>query len=250
MFEKFLIEMGLSEKEASIYMALLQSDFMGVADISKETKINRTTVYPVLEYLMSKGLVQEIEIKGKTKFKAESPERLESYIYQQKDQLREIEGKLQDMIPQFKSVMHRNGDRPIVELYEGKESILKAVRGITKNQNSEDEIYNIYSRDLVEKHFDPKDLKPLKKDRVQKNITSNVIYAYSKGIYKSQAGNRFKVNGKDYPIDAEINVRGDIINIFTMGESLNSIFIKNKDAATTLRTLFKLAFNSLKKDDK
>jgi len=248
MFEKFLIEMGLSEKEASIYMALLQSDFMGVADISKETKINRTTVYPVLEYLMSKGLVQEIEIKGKTKFKAESPERLESYIHQQKDQLREIEGKLQDMIPQFKSVMHRNGDRPIVELYEGKGSILIAAKKNLKNNYEDEDMYSIYPRSLIEKTFSKSDLSELRKERVFKDIRTRSIFTYKDKSYTPGKGaDLYQIDEKEFPVLTEINIHNDIINIYTFGDSKNAIYIKNKDTAQTLRTLFKLAFKYLEK---
>ena len=59
MFEQFLEEIGLSEKEAKIYLALLQVDRDTIQDLATKTGINRTTVYPVLETLQKKGLVSE-----------------------------------------------------------------------------------------------------------------------------------------------------------------------------------------------
>ena len=44
MLEKFLQEIGLSEKEAAIYLHLLKVDSDSIANISKATNINRTTV--------------------------------------------------------------------------------------------------------------------------------------------------------------------------------------------------------------
>ena len=48
MLEKYLQEIGLNEKEASVYLALLQYDNASVIDISGKTKINRSTTYTVL----------------------------------------------------------------------------------------------------------------------------------------------------------------------------------------------------------
>ena len=67
MFEQFLEEIGLSEKEAKIYLALLQVDSALISDLAEKTKINRTTVYPVLESLAKKGLVSELQEGKKMK---------------------------------------------------------------------------------------------------------------------------------------------------------------------------------------
>lgn len=250
MLEKFLIELGLSEKEAAVYMVLLESEHLSVADVSKKAKVNRTTVYPVLEYLMSKNLVREVEIKGKTKFKAESPERLETYITQQKLRINELESRVHDMIPQFKSVMHRDGDRPIVEFYEGRDSIFNASLESEKKMNEGDVIYTIYPRDLVEGNFSQKELNRLREARIAKKVRTKAIYTYSKGEYNPDTtGDRIKISNKN-KILAEINVKGDIINIFTLGGSQNSIFIKSKDAAVTLETLFKLAIRGAQEENK
>lgn len=51
MLEKYLEEIGLSDKEAAVYLALLQVENSAITDLAKKTKINRTTVYPVLQSL-------------------------------------------------------------------------------------------------------------------------------------------------------------------------------------------------------
>ena len=89
MLEKYLQEIGLSEKEAQMYLALLQVDSESIQELAKRTGINRTTVYPVLETLKKKGLVSEIQIGKKTYYSAASPERLETFIERQKVLLEE-----------------------------------------------------------------------------------------------------------------------------------------------------------------
>ena len=44
MFESFLQELGLSEKEAKVYLALLQFDRSTINELAKKTGVNRTTV--------------------------------------------------------------------------------------------------------------------------------------------------------------------------------------------------------------
>jgi sugar-specific transcriptional regulator TrmB len=79
MFEKDLQELGLNDKESAVYLALLSVDNDSVIDLSKKTNINRTTIYPVLESLMTKGLVSEVKMDKKIRFAAEAPERLVTY---------------------------------------------------------------------------------------------------------------------------------------------------------------------------
>ena len=80
MLEKYLQEIGLNDKEAAIYLALLQVDNSSVIDISKKTKINRSTIYFVLEGLGKKGLVSEVQVDKKVHYAAEPPERLETFV--------------------------------------------------------------------------------------------------------------------------------------------------------------------------
>jgi len=77
MLEKYLQEIGLGDKEAAVYAALLQVDDDSVLDLSKKTKINRTTIYPVLESLAKKGLISEVKVNAKVRYQAEPPERRE-----------------------------------------------------------------------------------------------------------------------------------------------------------------------------
>ena len=80
MFAKYLIEIGLSEKEAEVYLSLLEGDSYSILVLSKKTKINRTTIYSVIKSLSEKGLVSETTINTKTNYHAESPDRLESFV--------------------------------------------------------------------------------------------------------------------------------------------------------------------------
>ena len=60
----FLTALGLTSDESRIYVFLLQNGPASELDLSRKTKIARTTVYRVLENLMEKGLLQKNQSPG------------------------------------------------------------------------------------------------------------------------------------------------------------------------------------------
>ncbi len=64
----------LSENEKKVLASLYRLDECSVGKIAKDTFINRTTLYPILENLAGKGLVSKIKLEGKIIFQPISPE--------------------------------------------------------------------------------------------------------------------------------------------------------------------------------
>ncbi len=248
MLEKYLQEIGLNEKEASVYLALLQYENASAIDISEKTKINRSTTYTVLESLAKKGLVSETTVGVKTRYHAESPERLESFVERQKVILEEHSKRLKDIIPQIKSVQRESGEKPIVQYYDGREGIITSAERLYEKNDEGGEVYLMYSRDLITDIFSETENKKYRKIRLDKGIKSKVLYTYKTGELKSdEMGDRVKIDGEKYPIKCDIAIYKDRVRINTLTKSLSSVFIKSQDLADTLRSLFDLAHDYIKK---
>jgi len=154
MLEKYLQDIGLSDKEATVYLTLLAVEHASVLDLAKKTKIKRPTVYVVLESLSKKGLVSETTIGKKTHYQAEPPERLETFVEKRKIALEESQRTLKDVIPQIKSIARETGERPVVKYFEGKEGIISASEEMFRNETGGGEpIYLIYPKDLLDEMF-------------------------------------------------------------------------------------------------
>ncbi len=54
-YRQQIIDLGLSEKEADIYLTLLSMGSSTIDALAKETKIKRSTVYVQLKTLLKKG---------------------------------------------------------------------------------------------------------------------------------------------------------------------------------------------------
>ena len=71
-----LEKVGLKEKEAKIYIALLKHGSSLANKLAKETNILRASIYDYLEVLLDKGLITYAIISGKKYFQAVEPEKI------------------------------------------------------------------------------------------------------------------------------------------------------------------------------
>lgn len=251
MFEKFLQELGLSDKEASLYLALLAVDYASVSDLSHKTKIKRPTVYVVLQTLEKKGLVSETKSGRDVRYNAEPPERLETFIEQQKASLEDKKRVLKDYLPQIKSLQRESGERPVVRFFEGKEGVLSTNAELAKlydEKNGGPVTYLIYPLDLVEKIFSPDEITPVRQKRVAKGIKAVSLYTSSKGPRPDdKMSERILLNPDKYPVSCDITIYDNYSRIAILGKRISGIVIQSKEVADTLRSLFKFTFDSGKK---
>jgi len=140
---EILKEVGLTDRESRVYLALLELGQSTTGPIIKKSGIPNSKIYEVLESLQNKGLVSWI-IKGKIKyFKAADPKKILTI-------LKEKERKLQEVIPLLKEKQRKSLDKSSVELFEGLKSIKNMFLNIT--QNNKDYWYGfgpgIYSENI------------------------------------------------------------------------------------------------------
>lgn len=228
-----------------MYLALLQVDNDSVLDLAKKTKINRTTIYPILDSLSKKGLISEVKIDKKVRFQAEPPERLETFVERQKVVLDERSSRLKDIIPQLKSVQREIGERPVVKFYEGKEGIISSLEDFFESEDRGGTAYFLYSLDLNNEIVPPNERARYKKMRLDKGIKSKTVYSSTKSEYLSDnTGDRKKIDGNKYPIFCDISIYGDKVKITTLQKSLAAIVVRSKDFADTMISFIKLVSDS------
>ncbi len=248
MFEKYLEEAGLSDKEAKIYLQLIQLEEASVAELAQKTKIKRPTVYTILSSLSKKGLVTEVEENKKFRYVAEPPERLKTYLERKESALSELKERfINDVIPQIKSVQREVGEKPEVKFYSGKEGIVSINEDVYDDNPDDSPIYIMYSKDLLDDVFKDRESDKYKKIRKTKQVKAKVLYNWSQGEKQSdELAQRVKVDEKKYPFYADISIYKDKVRISILGKHLSAVYIRSKDLAETLKSLFNLAFDNLK----
>lgn len=118
-----LIKFGLSEQESKIYYSALKVNNASVYIISKQSGINRTACYPVLEKLIKLGLVSKARKKGKTIYKSASPQKM-------LDILEEKKTGIESIIPQLNSLYEIGREKPDVSFYDGQEGVKTVLNSI------------------------------------------------------------------------------------------------------------------------
>ncbi|HCP08784.1 MAG TPA: hypothetical protein DIT25_03245 [Candidatus Moranbacteria bacterium] len=121
-----LLQLKLTEKEVATYIILLESGSASVQGISRNTGINRVSIYAALDELKRKGLVAESR-KGKKKlFVAENPDNLERLVAKKKEEAKIEEHLLQNTIlPMLKAIDISQENKPQIKFFEGADGITK-----------------------------------------------------------------------------------------------------------------------------
>lgn len=131
---KTLIEFGLSEKEAKIYLALLELENAGVSEISKKAGVNRSSAYVVIESLRKKGLISKSAGKKTDTYIAESPNNLITLTEEQIKKQNQIKNNLEEIIAELKPLHKDTRNRPKIFIYSGQEALNKGFSDIFDEQ--------------------------------------------------------------------------------------------------------------------
>lgn len=250
MFEKYLQEIGLTDKEATIYLFLLSVDNSAVLEVAKKTKINRSTVYFTLEGLMKKGLVSETQVGKKVHYQAEAPERLETYVERQKVLLTEKSKRLKDIIPELKGVQRKEGERPVIKFFEGREGVVSAYEEFYSSLNDQEKDgYLIYNMDLLNETYSKEEQEKFYQIRAKKKVVPVSVYNKKEGEHAFlTTGQRTWLDSERYPISADVTIVGDKVILSTLGDYVSSFIIKSKDIAATLSSLIAYINDQNKKE--
>lgn len=110
-----LKDIGLTEKEARIYLVLLELGSGTVQQIARHANLKRTGLYLILEALVKKNYIIETPSRGVKKYAPQDPELI------LKD-FQSSERKFLDLLPVFNAKYFRAA-KPQVKFYEGEERL-------------------------------------------------------------------------------------------------------------------------------
>ncbi|MEN9342304.1 MAG: hypothetical protein RIQ54_560 [Candidatus Parcubacteria bacterium] len=242
-----LKNLGLSDKEAKVYTAMLELGPSSVLEISARTGVNRPTTYVQIESLRRMGLVS-IQTKGKKQlFQAESPDQFNVLLEREQAGVEEKKKELSDILPDLLAMFDASGGRPKVRFLEGIEGIRKMQEEFLRS--GEKVVYEISSYDDVLRLF-PDHLKSFSPRRIENKITSKLIYTSSTGpiaeLSKNENGEARYIPSDKMPIDFDVAIYGNTIALISLKTSnISGVFIEHTQLAESFRGLFNFIWNGL-----
>lgn len=243
-----LENLGLSGKEAKVYVANLFLGPSPVQKIAEQAGINRATTYVILDQLAAIGLVSQSSESKKTLFVAQDPEELDRLFEQQQKEIIRRRQELKKILPELKnSERVKQPTAPVVRFYHGLEGIQTINSYIRRKSRPGITIYGLMNNDEVRKVF-PAHIKQNPELRLKKKLASKVLYSSAGDDFKSDAKLLRQTIKLAKPVKADITLYEDRASLLTYhGQESIGVLIESKDIVSALRQLFEMAWENQSK---
>ncbi len=237
-----LIEFGLSENEARVYLASLSVGPSTILAISKQAELKRTTVYSVIERLKQNGLMS-IEIKGfKKRFTAENPSKLEKLLELRREKFRET-------LPELNALYRLKGGQSFIKYYEGVSGVKSVYSDILKELHtgneylviSDQEQFINLDREYFEHHIE---------ERAKLNLSARALFQGSPTAqhYKDIEG-RTRLHVRFLPkgtkLTANLVIMEKKVIITQLVPPIMAIVIENRSIVTMHHEQFEIIWKSV-----
>jgi len=238
-----LQKLGLSDKEAKVYLASLELGPAPIAAIAKQASVNRPTTYVIIESLIKKGLMSSFDKGKKTFFSAESPERLLSLLRLKEKETQEQAREFETILPDLKKLYSLAGGAPKVRFFEGKKGIQAIQEDIIASKP--EEIDEFTSLDDAYAIFPPTSTDH--RHKMQNEIKqARAIYTSKKGPIleniQDQASNQKKFVPPDkYPFSCDVILYSNKVAIIAY-KNLIGVLIEDQEIAQMFNLIFELSW--------
>ena len=125
--EAHLVELGLSEKEVAVYLALVRHGTHPTSFVAKKSGLNRGTTYLALHSLLDKGLVSKNVKRSVQYFTAQNPENIRYYLERRRDEVSAQLEQSEDIISQIFALSKQLSNKPRIQFFEGAEGARNAM---------------------------------------------------------------------------------------------------------------------------
>jgi len=233
-----LEQLGLTEAESKVYLALLELGSSQAGKITSKTGIHRRTVYDSIERLIEKGLVSFISQNNIKFFESVDPQQLLEILKEKQDNLKQI-------LPQLDLLHNSSKEKQETTFFRGRLG-LKSVFNHQIEVGKEILVFgaSVDAPNILKAYFPHYD-----RERVKKKINVKIVFDESvknNDYIKSIPNADIKFIPKEYSSPAAINVYGDNVAIILWSDEPIAILIKNRDIAKGYKNYFNLLWNTAK----
>ncbi len=240
-----LKNLGLNEKEARVYIALLQTGQSTAYRVAKHSGLKKPTAYVILDDLIDKGIVSKVPRAKIMQYNAISPEDLFSTY---KSRLANAET---EALPELKALSRgRMKNKVKVSYYEGLEGIREMYNKLCKTMAGKEYTgFFAHEKDTppeLLKFFDELNEKIRKQNIRRRGIT--VKHKSLKKYLNKDFQKKYQLNLRALPANVyDSNISIEIYKNYTQIFShryLQGILIDNPDIARTIKQIFEIVWKN------
>jgi HTH-type transcriptional regulator, sugar sensing transcriptional regulator len=242
--ENILKEIGLTETEVSLYLAGLNYPSVGVKELEKITRINRTTIYHALDTLVKKGLVSKREsgTGAKRLFSMAPPENIKKLLEQEISMLNQKQQEVDMLIPLLGNLGKRREETFKVSHFEGIDGVKLVVEEALYCKTRCWDI--IAPRENFFSEFDSAYAKYYLKTRESNGIKTRSLWEFSPERRILTAGEIQSRSPRYLPevmygkFRSVIIIFDDKVAIISSLKNLSAILIQSEEIKQTMSALF------------
>ncbi|NQU98802.1 TrmB family transcriptional regulator [Candidatus Woesearchaeota archaeon] len=231
MSKEIIKSLGLSDNESEVYLLLLNQKEALAADIAKKSKISRPHIYDTIAKLIDKGLASYVIKNGKKYFKPADPE-----VFM--DLLKSKEDSLKNILPDLKTLYSPQKEKPVVEVYEGKEGLKVVLNQLIKLG----EDFSALGPTINWQKEVPIALERYLRKREKIGFKGRLLSPEGTDVLKVPL-NTYKSLPKEYASPATTVMYGDKTCLILWLDTIVTILIENKELAESFKNYFNLMWN-------
>jgi sugar-specific transcriptional regulator TrmB len=244
-----LIEYGFSDKEANVYLAMLELGPSSAQEIAKKAGVNRATTYVMIESLKRRGLMSSVERGKKICFAAESPQHLLVLMRQEEQRIEQKRRGFESLMPQFMALFNAVDDKPRVRFFEGEE-------GISAGREAIEELLRGNKSAYVFIHYD-KEMADLARmnEHVRHRLASSVkdvriLYSIDEGVeapsFRSHVQAR-KIPAHVQPFSGELNIYDSVLMLAVASPRPMLVIVESPGFTLLMKRFFELSWSASEK---
>lgn len=244
--EQALKGMGLNEKEALLYITLLQTGTAPGSALAQRTGIPRSTVHFVGRELAKQGIVSMAKKGSVTVFTAEPPNKLMSLLERERRGIEHKERELQKVMGSLEQLVNPHASFPKVQYYEGKEGMMSLydsildMRAPIDSLEESGKVFELFPEYALE----------WPRKRVERKIPNRCIAPVGSPMNVTNPSKYLEVryiDPKKYPFTWQIRLCEDLVGIFSFDkQTAVGIGIRHADIAKNFHLLFEYLWASTK----
>lgn len=236
--QESLKNLGLNDKQAKVYVALLELGQVTAYAIAERCGIKRPTVYVVLDELRQKGLVLKIPHIKKQLWSAKSPD---EFLEEVEERLRLARRALPELL-----AMTSGANKPKTLYFEGERGVKDFLDyGLDKMSGKEFvgfyahaeniskellDMVNEYNSKLKREHIGLRGIAP-----------EHTTLKYYRDRDKEYSRNMKIVSYKTYSSNISVDVGPTFVRIFAP-KDMQGVIIENPDIARTMKQIFEMVW--------
>lgn len=252
-------KLGLPEKDAQVYLALLRLGGGLPAAIAKDAGVNRATTYEVLTRLHERGLAMKLVKKNKYYFTCAEPQAFSEYLETRKRQIEKYQEEFVRLEPQLNYFYSHSNNKPKILFFDTTEGIRQAL--FHSLEGTHEEVISFTSLRMMSDFFEPRVFQKYASALVKRGIRLRYLDydVADKQLARQFIAKYFPLAPKHLIPHIEfvpsMKPAANIVLIYSTFVSLidvskpelMAVIIENEDIAETFRLMFEAAWPKSKK---